>query len=50
MRLLSFSGQVRARRSEDEGDGRLANGGRLRVNPALGKISLSATTVGNVYF
>ncbi len=45
MRLLSFSGQVRARRSEDEGDGRLANGGRLRVNPAQGKISLSATAV-----
>jgi len=34
MRLLSFSGQVRARRSEDEGDGRSANGERLRANQA----------------
>jgi putative hemolysin len=46
MRLLSFSGQVRARRSEDEGDGRLANGGRLRVNPTYGKIWLHATELG----
>ena len=44
MRLLSFSGQVRARRSEDEGDGRLANGARLRTKCEIGKIRLSATT------
>ncbi len=50
MRLLSFSGQVRARRSEDEGDGRLANGGRLRVNPAYGKIWLHATAMRSYTF
>jgi hypothetical protein len=33
MRLLSFSGQVRARRSVDEGDDQLVNEGRLRQSP-----------------
>jgi hypothetical protein len=44
MRFLSFSGQVRARRSEDEGDGRLANGARLRTKGGIGKIWLRAAT------
>ena len=43
--MLSFSGQVRARRSEDEGDGRLANEGRLRVKGGLRKIWLRAASV-----